>query len=167
MGKTDLSKAIISQNHLTNRQITTSELPYRHKTDSELGENCYPEDKLAKPKNNADPELGHCDQPEGKLTNGDDAFSHAPFAISVSAKGNVKKRIAQIGSSRFIFKSAARPNRIGGEGGAAVRTGAGLVTHLTGTLAAFTQGHLASCEKMEGIVESYAATSVAVIKNGL
>ena len=93
------------------------------------------------PNEQTDPELGHGDQAQGELADGDDAFGHAQLAPAVSAEGDVDQGIAPVGARGFPFKPGAGPGGVGRLGGAAPGTGPGLVAHFGAALSTGGQGH--------------------------
>ena len=93
------------------------------------------------PNKQAHPELGHGDQAQGELADGDDAFGHAPLAPAVFAEGNVDQGITPVSAGGFPFKPEAGVGGGGRLGGPAPGAGLGLVAHFGAAFPAGGQGH--------------------------
>lgn len=138
----DLPQAVVSQNHLADGDVTGGDLPHpQHQGPGELGQDEAAEEKLAKTEDQPDPELGHGDQAQGELADGDDALGHPQLAPAVSAEGNVDQREAPVSAGGFPFKPGTGPGGVGRLGGAAAGTGPGLVAHFGAAFPAGGQGH--------------------------
>ncbi len=95
LGQAYLSQADLGQDDLTDGHITAGKLadPYQEGA-GKLGQDSEAENELAEAEEQTHPELGHRDDPKGKLADGDDPLGYPQFALGVFTEGHVNQGIA-------------------------------------------------------------------------